>query len=117
MKSAKKVESRHFNSLGKITTTAVDAGCNPFSTDFELLRFYMGMISDGKLKVGSAGYMRMLQIKSRVEQHERDIQRGRNSQGVRLHNNKNSLLRKNVKAVLTELTQFDDKNRSKNQNS
>ena len=113
MKIPKKTESRSFNSLGKLKNISdVDASSMPFTTDFELLRFYMKMISDGKLKIGSAGYMRMLQIKGRVEKHERNIQRGFDSDGVRMHNGKTTLLRKNVKAVLKELNSFDDKNRS-----
>ena len=61
-----KTKNRGFNFLGK--QVDISDGTNdvsgPFGTDVELLKFYIKMLYEGTLKIGSSGFKRMCTIKA-----------------------------------------------------
>lgn len=70
-----KTKNRGFNFLGK--QVDISDGTNdvsgPFGTDVELLKFYIKMLYEGTLKIGSSGFKRMCTIKDRVIEQEKEM--------------------------------------------
>tara|TARA_R100000458_G_C8101236_1_gene127813 strand:+ start:266 stop:571 length:306 start_codon:yes stop_codon:yes gene_type:complete len=46
---------------------------SPFGSHLELLKFYVRMLGEGKIKIGSSGFKRMCEIKNRVAQEEKQM--------------------------------------------
>ena len=72
-----------FKSLGEYIVRDNGTSVKGMS-DVELLKFYMALVNDGSLKIGSSGWMRMCTIKDRVKKRERSIKRGADEHGTNL---------------------------------